>query len=58
MRVLPALFGGLLIALGVAARIVAARHHPFYAGDFGTPERRVGWTFTTFDVVRGASTRC
>jgi hypothetical protein len=53
-----ALLGALLAVAGIAALIVASRHHAVFGHPGGysivgePPVRLSGWTTTTYDVVR------
>lgn len=56
MRIAFAFFGALLMVAGIAARIVAERHHPqLVSGGYLLNSRELGWPATTYDVVRVAS---
>jgi hypothetical protein len=56
MRIAFAFFGAALMVTGVAARIVAGRHHPqAVSGRFLLDSRPAGWPATTYEVVRVAS---
>jgi hypothetical protein len=56
MRIAFAFFGAAVMVAGVAARVVAGRHHPHAASvRFLLGSQKTGWPATTYDLVRVAS---